>query len=206
MDHPFEEREGADREQRIQEAFDRAAEELDLTVVPAAAAAGARTVGVAFAMLSKAVDVKPESSPEPVGAADDAEIHKVVTGYESLDPKSFSRLWREYATDPHMGVATGWVGTVDQKAVEHWLESDELAQAEKDMPSHSPRHVKISDVRIVYLGSTRAVATYRVEEEHKNGKTSAGNGTAILMKLEGKGWKIVVVSKGGRAETGSTGK
>ena len=64
----------------------------------------------------------------------------------------------------------------------------------------SPRRVRLHDLHVTHIGHTRAAATYRVEEEYTNGQRSAGNGGAILMNVAGQGWRIVVVTKGGRGE------
>ena len=166
-----------------------------------------RTIGVAFAAFKKTVSVQ-MAPPAPGGlqasagedSASDAAITAVLQGYESLSPETFAAQWRNYATDPHMGVGTSWVGTVDDDAVAHWLKSDALAKAIAAFPPHSPRQVTLQNVQIVYVGSGRAAATYRVEERHANGQTSAGNAAAVLMNVAGAGWRIAVVTKGGRGE------
>ncbi len=165
-----------------------------------------RTIGVAFAVFKKTVDLKTAPAAAqppgavPSGSASDAAIGQVLRGYESLAPDQFAQHWRDFASDPHMGVGMSWVGVVDGQAVDHWLKSDSLAKAVAAFPPQSPRKVKLHDLHVTYIGDSRAAATYRVEEEHANGKKSAGNAAAILMHVDGKGWRVVVVTKGGRGE------
>jgi hypothetical protein len=163
-----------------------------------------RTIGVAFAAFKKSVQVNlaqpPAVTTAAVGAdADDAAITKTLQGYESLSPSDFGSQWRNYATDPHMGVGTSWVGTVDDDAVAHWQQSDALAKAVAAYPPYSPRQVTLQDVAITYIGTGRAAATYRAVEQHTNGQQTAGNAAAILMNTTA-GWRICVVTKGGRGE------
>jgi len=167
-----------------------------------------RAIGIAFAMFKKSVEVDvaaPTAATAGGGYAgqdssSDAAITSVLQGYESLSPETFGSQWRNYATDPHMGVGTSWVGTVDDEAVVHWLESDALAKAIAAFPPYSPRRVTLQNVQIVYIGFGRAAATYRVEEQHANGQASAGNAAAVLINVAGAGWRIAVVTKGGRGE------
>ena len=202
MDRRKEDQDGS----RLQQAFAAQSAELGL---PAESVCDpdTRTIGVAFAAFKKTVSVQ-MAAPAPGGltaspgddSASDAAITAVLQGYESLSPETFGAQWRNYATDPHMGVGTSWVGTVDDDAVAHWLKSDALAKAIAAVPPHSPRRVTLQNVQIVYIGSGRAAATYRVEEQHANGQTSAGNAAAVLMNVAGAGWRIAVVTKGGRGE------
>lgn len=195
---------------QLQAAFDAQASSLNLPSEPAPCDAEARTIGVAFAVFKKTVDLQaaPAASPGAPGTlsvsaadgTDDASIAQTLRGYESLSPEDFAKGWRNHASDPHMGVGTSWVGIVDQEAVDHWLSSDALAKARAAYPPFSPRRVHLHDLHVTYIGQSRAAATYRVEEEHTNGQKSAGNAAAILMNVAGQGWRIVVVTKGGRGE------
>lgn len=193
----------------LQSAFD---EQIPSLGLPAESSCDAdvRAIGVAFAAASKAVSVQiaepsaaaPSGAASPMGddASQNGAITAVLQGYESLSPADFAANWRNYATDPHMGVGTSWVGTVNDDAVQYWLKSDALQRALAAYPCYTPRKVTLQDVQIVYIGSARAAATYRVTEQHTNGATSAGNAAAVLMNTADQGWRIVVVSKGGRGE------
>ena len=177
-------------------AFAAVADELPLELVEPEVEA--RCVGVAFAFFQRTVDVEVDTrAPTPKVEAQ-AKDH--VTQWESLAPQEFALQWRDFATDPYVGVGAGWVGTIDQAAVEEWLKSPQLAEAEKTHPTFSPRHVKITKYQLVSLGPGRAIAVYRVEEKYKNGKVSAGNTFAVLLRVRGKGWRIAVASKGTRHE------
>lgn len=196
-----------ERSSSLQQAFAAQAEDLGL---PAESVCDpdTRAIGIAFAMFKKSVEVNvaTPTAVAPGGAyagqdsSSDAAITSVLQGYESLSPQTFGAEWRNYATDPHMGVGTSWVGTVDDDAVAHWLKSDALAKAIAAFPPYSPRRVTLQNVQIVYIGFARAAATYRVEEQHANGQTSAGNAAAVLLNVAGAGWRIAVVTKGGRGE------
>jgi len=191
----------------IERAFAEQSRSLNLPV-DAACDADTRAIGIAFATFKKSLQVNlAETAPAPsavsatAGAdASDAAIRAILQGYESLSPETFGAQWRNYATDPHMGVGTNWVGTIDDDAVDFWLKSESLAKAIAAFPPYSPRRVELQDVLITYIGSGRAAATYRAVEQHTNGEQSAGNAAAVLMNTADQGWRIVVVTKGGRGE------
>lgn len=195
---------GSSREDRKQEAFDRAAEGLDLELErPSSGHDGGdgSLTGTEYWMgfySHHQIDCELMPSPPPVGAEDDAAITAVIHGYESLAPAELVENWEQYATHPFMVVTDGWVATIDQKVLRHWLRSDELQRILAEYPPFSPRHVQISDLQIVYLGKVRAVVTYRLQEEFTNGKVAAANGSASLFKLEGGLWRIVIVHEQNR--------
>ena len=178
-------------------AFVRLADELPLQLVEADVEA--RCVGVAFAIQQRTVDVEIDKA-EGTTTSIQAEIEEHLNGWESLAPDQFLERWSEFATDPYIGVGPGWAGTVDRGVIEQWLHSDQLAEAEVELPTFSPRHVSLTNIQLVALGPGRYVATYRVEESYQNGKVSAGNTFAVLMHVSGKGWRIAVASKGTRHE------
>ena len=182
------------RAEKLREALASVADQIPLET-EASGAARMQTFGAAFAMASKMVSVSPGAVVDSVQEGDP--IEELVTRWESLSPEEMESSWRDYTTDPYVGFGEGWVGKVDQAAIDHWIGSDELKTALADYPIYSPRKVKIENLRVVHLGADRAAATYRVEEEHTNGKVTAGNALAVLM-LDGGGWKIVAASKGGR--------
>jgi len=192
------------REDRVQQAFDRAAEGangaagLGLKLEPAQAGEGGddvRIVGTAFVAFSKAIDYDLMDSPPPVAAADDAAITSIVTAYESILPVDLAANWRQYATDPHIAIADGWVAQVTDKTFRKWLRSDEYEEWTEEYPMFSPRHVQITNLNIIYIGRVRATVTYVLQEEFTNGKVAAGNGSASLFKLEGGQWRIVSIHK-----------
>jgi hypothetical protein len=186
----------------LQQQFDREAGDLGLSLegkLPSAEETV--TVGVAIAFFSRAVDVKVEPAPPPVDPTDDDAIRALVHGYEALDPTIFKDQWRQYATDPHMGVGLSWVGLVNEHAIDRWLATKALANATAAYPPHSPRKIQLNDLRIMYIGDTRAVVTYQVEEEYTNGRPlTLANHSCILFRVEKLGWRIAVATKGGVAE------
>lgn len=189
------------RKQKLREEVERAVEAGEIKLDEPGAGELMRTLGVAFAFFSKTVDVDLASDVSPdVVVGPDQQIQKLLEGWESLAPDQFEASWRDYATDPYIGVGMHWAGVVDDDVVQEWLQSDELAEHEREYPSYSPRKVTLSKVEIVYLEPTRAVATYRVEEEHQNGKLTGGNTAAIVFNVSGKGWRVMVATKGGRDE------
>jgi hypothetical protein len=196
-------REGAasGREDRMQEAFDQAAEGLGLELERPSSGHGGDDVKPPFSdayMLfcfrgHSQVDSEPMPSPPPVGSEDDAAIAEVINGFESLAPVEFAESWQQYATDPYVAVADGRVAKIDHEELRDWLGSDELRAILEEYPLFSPRRVQVGELRIVYLGRVRAVATYHVQEEFTNGRVVAGNGSASLFKLEGGRWRIVII-------------
>ena len=192
----------------LQQEFDREAGDLGLSLegkLPSAEETV--TVGVAIAFFSRAVDIKVPTAPPPVDSTDDDAIKALVHGYEALDPTIFKDQWRRYATDPHMGVGLSWVGLVNEHAIDRWLATKALANATAAYPPHSPRKIQLNDLRIMYIGDTRAVVTYQVEEEYTNGRPpTLANHSCILFRVEKVGWRIAVATKGGVAEAFGEGQ
>jgi hypothetical protein len=185
-------------EENLRKAFEEAAPDLGLRLERPGCGDDTRVVGVAFAIFQSLLEVDLDKAPRAMAGEDDEAIAAALSGYEQADPPTFAKTWRQYAADPHIGMGAHWVGLVDEAAVDHWLGSDELARASRSYPSCTPRRIKISDLRIVYIGGTRASATYHVEEEFENGRRSAGNVSALLFNVKGDGWRIAVITRGGR--------
>ena len=158
-------------------------------------------VGVAFAMFSPQVDVDTEPGDVASTSPDalEADLRSHLETWESLTPEHFVERWKELATDPYVGVGPHWVGLVDDVVVKQWTESDDLQEALRTHPPHSPRKVTLSNLQVTPLSPARVLAAYRVEEEYTNGKTTAGNTFAVLFRTSS-GWKIGVASKGTRHE------
>ena len=190
-----------EREASLQQAFDEVAGGLDVRLEPASRRA--RTVGVAIA-IAPMVEFDLEDAPPPAEHVDDQAIKSLIQERETLSPTDFQQQWRDQAHDPHIGVTLEGIAQVDQQAIDAWLASDKFAEFLALYPPYSPRRIKISQVRIVYIGRTRACATYRVREQYTNGKVLAGNVAVILAKIDNVGWRIVVSTKGGREETGQS--
>ena len=162
-------------------------------------AAGAAARGEADeATASPSLAAAEPAAAEP--AATTAVIRAHLQAWEELSPEQFGARWRDYATDPYVGVGPGWVGTVDEATVERWLGSAELREATETHPPFSPRQVALSNLQVFWLGPARVVVTYRAEETYRNSKVAAGNTFAVLLRVKGVGWRIAVASKGTRHE------
>lgn len=191
----------------LQQAFERVAGDLGLSLEPMFPGTDDTiAIGMAVAGFSRTVDVRVSLTAPPVDDGDEAAIKDVLQGYESLDPTLYPHHWRKYATDPHMGVGLSWVGLVNEHAVQHWLETKALADAVAAYPPFSPRQLQFHDLRIMYIGNSRAVATYGIEEEYQNGQRTVGNHSCILFKVDDVGWRIAVATKGGVAELFGQGR
>jgi hypothetical protein len=189
---------GSDRERLLQQSFDREAADLDLRLEPAGGAE-TRAVGAAIC-LNGFISYDLISGKRPPGPADDQQIKSLIRGLESLPWAELPRRWREFLHDPYILVTSKGVLKSDQEVVDHWLASRELQEFLQEYPPHAPRKVKITQIKIVYIGSDRASATFRVQERFTNDKTLAANMTMIFVHLEHEGWRILVMTKGGRQE------
>jgi hypothetical protein len=190
----------------LQKSFDQAAGDLGLGLAPGVDDSGdTMAFGIVVAAFSRSVDLDVPTPTPPVESKDDETIRSVVLGYESLDPTIFAAQWRNYATDPHMGVGLSWVGTVDEQAVQRWLKNGCLADFLVAHPPFSPRRLLLNDFRVMYIGDSRAVATYQAEEELRNGKTEVGNRSCILFRVDQVGWRIAVVTQGGVQKSSGKG-
>ena len=187
------------RDEKLEEGLADQLESLDLEVEEGQLEP--RCIGVAFAMFSPEIEV--DTAEDDRLTADRAsleeEIRSHLEGWESLSPKEFADRWREYATDPYVGVGPHWVGLVDEDTVEEWLESEDLKEALRTHPPFSPRRVSLTGLELTHLAPSRILAAYRVEESYENGETTVGNTFAVLFRT-GDGWKIGVASKGTRHE------
>lgn len=125
-----------------------------------------------------------------IGTLDDSDITKIITEWESLHPDDVLRRINVLATQPYSAIGTDFAILVTDETIRQWFESKDFLDGMLDFPISNPRKVKVSNLQITYLGRSRACATYRVEEEHTNGRVSAGNSAAFLAKTDG-GWKIV---------------
>jgi hypothetical protein len=186
------------REASLQQAFDQAAEGLDLRLEPSAGGP-ARTVGIAF-VCTPIVRYDILDSPPPIEREDDQQIQDIIRAWESLSTEELRASWRDYTADSYIGVAREGLVKVDQKIIDKWLGSDEYAQHQQSYPPFSPRRVNVSQIHIVYIARDHACATYRVTESFVNGKVLASNLATILAKLENGGWQIVVATKHGWEE------
>lgn len=183
-------------EAKTQEAFDRAAPALDLELEEVRGGIE-RSVGalvVPFDVTPTAEVEIDTDSTEPL-ADDDGEIRRVLEAFETASPRELVETWRTHGTRPLLAVGANWIGAVDEEKLEAGLASEEFRRTLEEFPPHHPRRVTLSELRIVYLAGVKAVATYRVEEEYRNGQVFAGNAGAILMNDVREGWKLALFTK-----------
>lgn len=180
----------SDRSTEIQQSFDRAAGGLGLRLEPAPGSGEVRHIGKAYGF-RVVTDVDTVDSPPPIGEADDAAITAVITGAASLTPDQVLSRWRDYYNDPAEVVGRNFLAQMNEREIRKWEKSAKLAQMLQEYPPFSPRQVRITDLRIVYVDDVRAAVTYHVEEQFQNGKAGAGNASALLARLDA-GWRILV--------------
>jgi hypothetical protein len=172
----------------LQEAFDAQAAGVRLELEPPNAYG--RDIG-AFVRFVRAV-VEPGLPGDTVapGRYDDELLENVVRGWEELHPDEAGHLWKNYATDPFVAVGRGAVGILDDQAYRKWRDSDELKDDMEEFPPYSPRRIRISQLRVTYVGRTTAVVTYSAEEDYQNGKIRVTNAGVMALKIDDSTWKI----------------
>lgn len=188
----------SEHEANLQQAFDRVAGDLGLRPEPAPGQGEIRTVGEAFfAALAfrKVVDVDTDPTTPPVGAGDDEAIQAILNGAYSQAPADLKKSWQSFYHDPFEAVGRSFIVRMNGTAIRKWLRSPELAQRLKEYPPFHPRQVQITNVNIVYIGNVRAAVTYHVQETFRNGVVAAGNSMALVVKLQDRGWRILIITK-----------
>jgi hypothetical protein len=185
-----------EREAQVQQAFDRVAGDLELRPEPPPAHGEVRTIGAAFfIVLGNTVEVNTLDVAPPVGASDDAEIQAVLTAAYSVTPEQMEDNWRDFYHEPFEAVGRDFIARMDQPAIRKWARSPELAQHLQNFPPFNPRQVQITNVNITYIGTVRAAVTYHVQETFQNSQVAAGNALALMVKVEGLGWRILITTK-----------
>ena len=183
-------------ETEIQEEFERIAPELDLDMEEVHASlnrsVGALVVPVDVVPIAE-VDILTNPTEPAVGDSD--EILRVLNIFEGASPDDLVETWRTYGTRPVVAAGANWIGPVDEAALVQGLASERFKASLVEFPLFDPRRVTLSEVNIVFLGGAKAVVTYRVEEEYRNGKAFAGNAAAILLKERGVDWKVGLFTK-----------
>ena len=162
---------------------------------PAPGQGGPPFYNLAWPGYHRSHDYEITQDPPPVAAEDDAAIAGVALRYHSLSPEEFAASWREVATDPYYSFQKEGVVPVNDGLIQAWLRGPELAGFQERFPLASPRRVQLHGLQILYVGNSRAVVTYRLEEEGRDGQVLAGNGSLIVVKVEGKGWRVVALVK-----------
>lgn len=177
----------------LQARFESQAEDLGLQPEEEKAGWGEeRTVGLAAGMHT-VVETEPDESRKTLSDEDRHQIEGLIRRYTSLHPHEFLEEWRSIATDPFVVFGFGYVVQADEDTIADWKEKHlEKALGEH---YHDPRRVEVSELSILDLGIARAGATYHLAEEYTDGSTESGQQMAILMCVEGEGWRIVGVTK-----------
>ena len=175
-----------------QRAFDRMADSLGFTLEHSSFEVGEHTdLGLLLGPLASPVtEFVAVPTAEAPGEDEDQAIEATIRGWETLEPADFAENFTRYATDPFLLIGTDSVGTVGEGTVES---SDEFEKRLAEYPLHSPRQIEISNVRIVHIRGSRAVATYTVDESYTDGTRIHSNAVAVLAKLSA-GWRIVIAT------------
>lgn len=194
----------ASSEKRMQEAFEPQAEGLGLdppapadTSTPSGTPS--RMVGIAAVGTHSLVEFEHDRPPEPHGDPDREAIEDVITKFESYHPEEFLKEWRHIATNPYVGIGEDQMGSIEEEGARSFFNSDDFKETLRLFPPHEPRKMVISQMEIVFIGLSRAAATYRAEEEFQNGKHKVDNCAAILVKLDD-GWKVCAVTTKDKGE------
>ena len=170
-----------------QDAFDRMADELGLTLERTSFEVGEHTdLGLLLGPLASPVaEFQAMPTAAPPGEDEDAAIQAVIEGWETLEPANFANRFTDFATDPFVLIGTNGLGTVES--------SDGFEGQLADYPLHSPRQMEVSNVQVVHIGGARAAATYTVDESYTDGSKIHSNAVAVLAKLS-QGWRIVIAT------------
>lgn len=181
----------------VQAAFDRVASDLEFDMDEVRASLN-RSVGALV------VEVKPpplssqiELAVDALAPSDEDEeaIRRVLETWESASPNDLIETWKANGVWPVVAVGANWIGPIDDEALEEGLKSKHFQESLERYPLYDPRRVTLSELRVVFLGGAKAIATYRSEERYTNGKAYAGNAAAVLMKNKDGAWKVALFTK-----------
>jgi PAS domain-containing protein len=174
--------------ERLQPKFDAQAASLGLELN--APNAYGRDIGVFVRFIAAVVDVGvPKSADEP-GERDDAALSALIRAWEELDPDEIGKRWKDYATDPFIGIGRGVIAYMNDVGYRLWRYSEELRRELEEFPPYSPRQVDINEMRVRYVGRTTAVATYSVAEKYRNGRVRVTNAGVMALKIPDGSWKV----------------
>jgi len=178
------------KEELYEEAFAEAGFELERKPEPGPS----RSIGfLAF-----------HGAPSPLVATDledydkanaDAAIGDLITGWENLTPAKLLKEHGKYALDPYVAVGE-WMVPIDHNRIKAWVSGEYLQRAIATRPNLERRRIEIKKVRIVYVGSSKAVATYNLVERYEgSSEVFSGNAAVFLVNLKKKGWRIAAYTK-----------
>lgn len=182
-------------EASLQQVFDQMADNLGLRLKPADP--GPMPPG--FVCVCH-VEYHVHDTPPGIERHDDRQIRSIIRTWESLSTAERLESWRQSAYDPYIGVDREGLVKIDQEILTKWLTGTEYTQYQQRYPPCSPRKVKVTRIRIVYIGREHACATYRITERFANDTVLASNVATMLAKLKDVGWRIVVTTNHGWEE------
>lgn len=169
----------APREEALR-AFVRHANDLGLRVDRPSRSS--RDIGAVFFAARRLAEVPHEAPVAFLAENENDAIRSLLEGWERLSPEERRTSWKDFVTDPLIGVGRGFVGEFDQDSFDRWADDAELRQ--RYYPHGSGGEVSIENLEITYSGPGTAVASYRIEYPD-----SAVNGGALLLKSN-EGWRI----------------
>ena len=199
MSHPLSQSE----KEQLREAFDEAGIELEKPAEPKALSIGF----LAFPGAPNPIhalelhDVESQESADTTSLAgtsgtssQDAILADMITRWENLKPAEMLAHYREFALDPYIAIGE-WIVPITYTTIESWLRGERLTAVLKKRPHIDSRRVEVQNLRIVYVGRDKAIATYHLVETYTdNPMTFTGNGGIIFVHLA-EGWKIAACTK-----------
>ena len=144
------------REERVQKAFDEAAEDLGFDLEESSFAEGEH-YGVGFIPLvgrKLAVCVPKVEFPEDVSEEDRKEVISLVEAWESVHPNDLPKVWHNYVTDPVMLVDPSGVIPIGGEEMEASAK-DTTRTVEETMADGSKQSTEIVHLLIKTLAGWR---------------------------------------------------
>jgi hypothetical protein len=191
-----------DREIALQNAFDDAAEELDLQLVKGPTGAEEpRMVGALAPAAHVTTDVDDSDMPISI-EDDDAAIAAVIEKWETADKDQLLEAAKEVAHDPYViikpvpetdGSVSHTAQIVDHDYFGQWVKSDTFQELANQFEPKDPREVEISGLSINYLGSLTASVVYKSRENGAKG-TYVSNVAAFMVKEDGS-WLYIAMTR-----------
>src|SRR5215210_277444 len=194
MSNPF----SPSEKEQLREAFEESGFELEKGAEPVSRSIGFLAFPGAPNPIHRhelqPVTVESANNRPGIGSEQDAIIGELITQWENLKPQEMLARYREFALDPYIAVGE-WTVPITEATIESWLRGERLTAALAKRPHLDARHVEVRQLRIVYVGRDKAVATYHLVETYTdNPMTFTGNGGMILVHLP-QGWRIAACTK-----------
>lgn len=173
---------------------DRRDPEFDLRTESPQGRERIRTLGI-LAFAAATSPINPMGLDESLFAAidDEKKIRELLQTWEELHPEDAPGRWQELAVDPYVALGASMV-VVDEKRHSEWIEGEIYQEVKEKTPPKRPRDVRLSKFQVTFIGNSKAIAIYRLEESLANGQTTAGNVAAVVARQSGS-WKVAIVVK-----------